>query len=336
MSALTPVAEALGEVLASLVPPQPVAMPITEALGKVVAEDIPAPDARPVRSVALRQGFAVASLATVGAAPESPVLLGSPPVAVAIGDALPDPCDAVLASDAVSATGSRFEVIQVVAPGEGVRRAGHDLAAGTIIARRGARVTPSLQLILETAGLSAVPIVAPRVAIATGPPLAAGFIGATITGLGCETVSDSAADIIIAWTGSGDPRLALRPGDTAAIAPRDGGRVMITLPERFDGLIAGFVALALPAIALLSHRQIRLERRALQQKIVSTIGTSDCVLLQSTTHGFIPLVTGEITLKALARATAFALIPPESEGVPAGQPIAATPFNAMLEERETP
>jgi molybdopterin molybdotransferase len=336
MSALTPVADALGEVLASLAPPKPVTMPVAEALGKVVAEDIPAPDAWPARPVALRQGFAVASQATVGAAPESPVLLGSPPVAVAIGDALPDPCDAVLPSDAVSATGSRFEVTQVGAPGEGVRRAGHDLAAGTIIARRGARVTPSLRLILETAGLSAVPIVAPRVAVAAGPPLAAGFIGATLAGLGCTTVSDSAADIVIAWTGSGDPRLALRPGDTAAIAPRDGGGVMITLPERFDGLIAGFVALALPAIALSSHRQIRLERRALEQKIVSTLGISDCVLLQSTMRGYIPLVTGEITLAALARADAFALIPPESEGVPAGQPIAATPFNAMLEERETP
>ncbi len=335
MNALTPVAEALGEVLVSLAAPQPVATPVTEALGKVVAEDIPAPGARPARPVALRQGFAVASLATVGSVPESPVLLGSPPVAVAIGDALPDPCDAVLPSDAVSATGPSFEVTQVVAPGDGVRRAGHDVAAGTIIARRGTMVTPSLQLILQTAGIEAVPIIAPRIAIAAGPPLAAGWLGATIAALGCTAVSDPAADIVIAWTGSGDPRVALRPGDTAAIAPRDGGRVTVTLPERFDGLIAGFLALALPVIALLSHRQIRLERRPLQQKIVSTIGTSDCVLLQSTPRGYTPLAIGEITLAALAGADRFALIPPESEGVPAGQPIAATPFNAMLEEQET-
>lgn len=336
MSALVPVAEALGEALASLTPPAPVAMAVNEALGKVVAEDIPAPGARPTHMVALRQGFAVESLATVGASPESPVLLARAPVAVAIDDALPDHCDAVLPRDAVCATGSRFEIIQVVAPGEGVRRAGHDLAAGTIIARRGAMVTPSLQLILQAAGVETVPIMAPRIAIAAGPPLASRWLGATLAALGCMTVSDSAADIVIAWTGSGDPRLALRPGDTAAIAPRDGGGVRVTLPERFDGMIAGFVALALPAIALTLHRQIRLERRPLQQKIVSTIGTSDCVLLQSRPRGYTPLVVGEITLAALAMADSFALIPPESEGVAAGQAIAATPFNAMLEEQETP
>src|SRR5262245_59143874 len=169
MSALTPLAEALGATLSSLVAPQPVATPVMETLGKVIAEDVAAPDARPTHVVALRQGFAVESLTTVGAAPESPVPLGSPPVAVAIDGALPHPCDAVLPSDAVSANGSIFEVTQVAAPGEGVRRAGHDLAAGAIIARRGARVTPSLQLILQAAGLSAVPIIAPRIAIAPGP-----------------------------------------------------------------------------------------------------------------------------------------------------------------------
>ena len=149
------------------------------------------------------------------------------------------------------------------------------------------------------------------------------------------TVSDSAADIVIAWTGSGIPDLLFGPVTPRPLR-RDGGGVRVTLPERFDGMIAGFVALALPAIALTLHRQIRLERRLLQQKIVSTIGTSDCVLLQSRPRGYTPLVVGEITLAALAMADSFALIPPESEGVAAGQAIAATPFNAMLEEQETP
>ena len=336
MSALVPVAEALGEVLASLTPRQPVATPVEAALGKVVADDIRAPDARPTHMVALRRGFAVESLATVGAAPESPVLCGQAPVAVAIGDALPDHCDAVMPRDAVSAAGSRFELSQVVAPGEGVRRIGHDLAQGEIIARRGTTVTPSLRLVLQAAGLATVPIIAPRIAIAAGPSLAATWLGKTIAALGCVPVNDGAADIAIAWAGSADPRLALAPGDTAAVAPTAGGGVTITLPERFDGLIGGFVALALPAIAMLSHRQIRLEKRPLRQKIVSAIGTTDCVLLQATQRGYVPLATGEITLAALAGADAFTLIPPESEGVPAGQPIAATPFNAMLEEQERP
>ena len=101
-------------------------------------------------------------------------------------------------------------------------------------------------------------------------------------------------------------------------------------------MIAGFVALALPARSR-SLCIVRSDREATaQQKIVSTIGTSDCVMLQSRPRGYTPLVVGEITLATLAMADSFALIPPESEGVAAGQAIAATPFNAMLEEQETP
>ena len=48
-----------------------------------------------------------------------------------------------------------------------------------------------------------------------------------------------------------EPRLALQPGATATIGRRD-GRVAIALPRRFDGLMAGFLALALPVIALLT------------------------------------------------------------------------------------
>ena len=66
------------------------------------------------------------------------------------------------------------------------------------------------------------------------------------------------------------------------------------------------------------------------------IGTTDCVLLDRTPQGWQPLASGEITLAALAAGDAFALMPPESEGVPAGQPIAATPLDAMLEEQATP
>jgi molybdopterin molybdotransferase len=337
MSALTPLAEALGTALASLAMPKPVAMPLSAALGKVVAEDIHSPGALPDRPVALRQGFAVAALATVGATPQSPIMLETAPAAVAIGEALPDGCDAVLPSDAVTPIGRRCEITQAAAPGEAVRLAGHDVAAGAVIARRGAVVTPSLQLILQSTGIDEVPMVVPRVAIAAGPPFAAAWLDATLAALGCIPIRDSAAaNIAIAWTGSDEPRLALRPGDTAAIAPRDGGTVTITLPERFDGLVAGFLALALPVVAVLSHRQIRLESRPLQQKIVSAIGSSDCVLMQVTGRGFTPLATGEITLAALAKADAFAFMPPESEGAPAGHSIAATPFRSMLQEQETP
>ena len=65
MSALEPLAEALGPVLASLEPRKPVTVPLAEALGKVLAEDLRAPAALPRRPEALRHGFAVSSRSTI-------------------------------------------------------------------------------------------------------------------------------------------------------------------------------------------------------------------------------------------------------------------------------
>lgn len=336
MSALEPLAEALGPVLASLEPRKPVTVPLAEALGKVLAEDLRAPAALPRRPEALRHGFAVPSRSTIGASAESPVMLATAPAAVRIGDALPEDCDAVLPPDAIGAIGGMPAVTQTAAPGEAVRLAGHDIAAGSLIGRRGAMVTAEIRFILQCAGIDGVALVEPLVAIEGEalPAPAAGWLAATLAALGCRLSAGGDADLAIAWSNSKEPRLALQPGATATIGRRD-GRVTIALPRRFDGLMAGFLALALPVIAVLSHRRIRFETRALTQKVVTMIGATDCVLLDRTPQGWKPLASGEITLAALAACDAFALMPPESEGVPAGQPIAATPLNAMLEEQAT-
>jgi molybdopterin biosynthesis enzyme len=335
MTALMPVAEALGPVLASLVPLKPVTLPVADALGRVLAEDVRAPCALPRRPEALRQGFAVASRSTIGAAAQSPVMLATTPMAVTIGDALPEGCDAVVPHDAVSKIGRAFAVTQPATPGEAVRLIGHDVAAGEIIAGRGAVLTAEHRLILQCAGINAVPVVEPRVALDAGAAPAVVWLEATLAALGCRVCASGEADIAISSSESGEPRLALQPGASAAISRRDGESVAIALPQRFDGLMTGFLALVLPLIAVLSHRQIRLDTKPLAQKVVSMIGTTDCVLLKTTPQGFMPVSSGEITLAALAGSDAFALMPPESEGVPAGQPIAATPFNAMLEEQTT-
>jgi len=336
MSALKPVAEALGPVLASLRPLTPVAVPVVEALGKVLAEDVRAPSALPRQPEALRQGFAVASRATIGASAQSPILLATAPMMVSIGHALPAGCDAVVPQDTVTPIGHGFAIIQAAAPGEAARLVGHDLSAGGLIAGRGAMVTAELRWGLQSAGIDTVQVMEPRLVLEGGAPLATNWLEARLSALGCRVALTSDADIAISWTASEEPVLALQPGATASIGRREGGNIGIALPHRFDGLVAGFTALVLPLIAVLSHRQIRLDARPLTQKIVSTIGTTDCVLLKTTEQGFRPLSSGEITLAALAVCDAFALIPPESEGMPAGQPIAATPLNAMLEEQTTP
>jgi molybdopterin molybdotransferase len=333
MSVLKPVGEALGPVLASLAPLKPVEVPLAKALGKVLAEDIRAACALPERPEALRHGFAVPSRSTIGASAESPVMLATAPSEVMIGDTLPEGCDAVLPPDAIGAIGHAVAVTQAAAPGEAARLVGHDIAAGRLIAGRGGIVTAEIRLILQCAGIDRVRLVEPRVALEGQRLPATGWLETTLDMLGCRLSASSDADIAVSWSHSGEPRLALQPGATASIGPGNGGRVSIALPQRFDGLMAGFLTLALPLIAVLSHRQIRLEARPLTQKVVSMIGATDCVLLETTRQGFKPLTSGEITLAALADSDAFALMPPESEGVPAGQPIAATPLNAMLEEQ---
>jgi molybdopterin molybdotransferase len=336
MSVLKPVGEALGPVLASLAPLEPAEVPLAKALGKVLAEDIRAPWALPRHPEALRHGFAVQSRSTIAASAESPLMFATAPSEVMIGDTLPEGCDAVLPPDAISAIGHAAAVTQAAAPGEAARLVGHDIAAGGLIARRGGIVTAEIRLILQSAGIDRVWLVEPRVALAGERRPATGWLEATLEMLGCRQCSGSNADITIAWTHSHEPRLALQPGATASIDRGNDGMVSIALPQRFDGSMAGFLALALPLIAVLSHRQIRLEARPLTHKIVSSIGATDCVLLETTRQGFKPLTSGEITLASLAAADAFALMPPESEGVPAGQPIAATPLNAMLEEQSAP
>ncbi len=335
MSVLKPVGEALGPVLASLAPLKPIEVPLDKALGKVLAEEIRAPCALPHRPEALRHGFAIPSRSTIGASAESPVMLATAPSAVMIGDALPESCDAVLPPDAISAVGPAA-VTQAAAPGEAARLVGHDLAAGGLIAGRGGIVTAEIRLILQCAGIDRVRLIEPRVALEGQRVAATCWLEATLDMLGCRLSAGSDADIAISWSHSGEPRLALQPGATASIGRGNGGTVSIALPQRFDGSIAGFLTLALPLIAVLSHRQIRLEARPLTHKVVSMIGATDCVLLETTRQGFKPLTSGEITLAALADADAFALMPPESEGVAAGQTIAATPFNAMLQEQTAP
>jgi molybdopterin molybdotransferase len=51
-------------------------------------------------------------------------------------------------------------------------------------------------------------------------------------------------------TGDHRPRLALMPADTAWLAP-EGGALVLTLPARFDGMVAALSGAGLPALAAL-------------------------------------------------------------------------------------
>ncbi|MFL1461801.1 hypothetical protein ACI6QG_06335, partial [Roseococcus sp. DSY-14] len=160
-------------VLAALAP-RPVAaeaLPPAQALGAVLAEALHAPRAHPPAALALRAGWAVAAADTLGASPHAPLPLPGRPPFVSPGEALPPGADAVLPPFALEEAGPLALALADLAPGEGVRRAGEDLAAGAVLRAAGQRLRPQDLPALAALGLEAVAVRRP-------PPGGAGAGGA--------------------------------------------------------------------------------------------------------------------------------------------------------------
>jgi molybdopterin biosynthesis enzyme len=329
---LTPVAEALDLAFSRISPPCPIAIHTEDALGRILAAPLASSVPLPVRSVALRSGLAVAAFDTIGASDHTPVPLFHSAVPVRAGDALPTGFDAVIPSEAAVETGPVPAIAQGAAPGEGVRLAGHDLAAGSSIGDRGAIVTPQLQLVLREAGIRVVNVICPRIGIGSGPKAARAWLCAELGARGC-LVSGAGMENVhcrVNWANEAEPRLACNPGQTAFVTVDADGLAEMNLPRRFDGLVAAFFLLVLPVIHRLTGSKSPSTARPLRRKIASTIGFTDVVLLQHEDEGYLPLCVGEITLAGLASADAIASIPPESEGLPVGAALTATPLNIVF------
>ncbi len=96
----------------------------------------------------------------------------------------------------------------------------------------------------------------------------------------------------------------------------------IRLPTRIDGLIGALHALVLPALDALSGAAPRTTDVTLALKLVSQVGSSDVALLTVDGGTAVPLAVGDLPLSAIAAADAFAVLPPASEGLPAGARLA--------------
>lgn len=172
---LTEPERALAALLALL--PEPAAsrrLGPAEAVGRVLAEPLVAPSPVPAAPTALRDGWAVAAADTLGAGPYAPVPLPAPPVRVAAGDLLPAGTDAVLPAFDLVAEGLFAQAVQPVAQGEGVRLAGEDLPAGTVLRAAGERLAARDLPALAACGVSEVAVRMARLAwIAAGDEIAA-------------------------------------------------------------------------------------------------------------------------------------------------------------------
>jgi molybdopterin biosynthesis enzyme len=116
--------------------------------------------------------------------------------------------------------------------------------------------------------------------------------------------------------------LALQPGRTAAIG-RIGSTPVVVLPGAPDQALAVWWTLVLPALDRWGAGQRKTASRLLAQKIASSVGIAELVLLGEEEGAWMPLAVGDLPLAAIARATAWLVVPGDSEGYAAGTPVNA-------------
>ena len=347
----------------------PAAVPLDEALGAVCAEAHASATGWPASDIAAIDGFAFASADLAGASAYAPAITSTRPQWVDVGDPLPGGCDCVLEAPCVDADGPLVEVLCEAVPGQGVRRAGEDIAAGRVLLQPGRRVTALDLLAARRSGLERLAVRRPSLAIidvaaSDGGQFSSPLVADLAAQAGSEVAQrltverDSPAivtalgaascDLIITVGGTGDGRtdaaaeaiascgtllahgLAIRPGQRMAIG-RIGQTPVISLPGMPDQALGGWLLMAEPLI----HHLTGLEERSavngrLSRKISSAIGFCEIVLLARDGEDLSPLATGAFSLAQVASAEAWLAVPADSEGYAAGATANAWPL------RDTP
>jgi molybdopterin biosynthesis enzyme len=357
-ASLTPLDIALSALLNGIEPVAPVELPLSEALRGIAAE-MPPLKALPPHDIAAADGFAFRAEKLVGASSYSPLPLTAAPIWVEAGDAIPQGCDCVVDADVVDRSGPIVQVLAEAIPGQGVRRAGSDIAAASVVVAAGRRILPRDLLIARAAGLQTLKVRRPRLRIVNIPggtltadliaesARAAGANVARAEAVGRDSASIAAAldadgcNLLLTIGGSGVGRtdatvmalaqrgevmvhgIALQPGRTSAIG-RIGNTPVVALPGAPDQAFAAWWTLALPALDRLSARRPRNTLNLpLGRKIASGVGIAEIVLLERKQDAWVTLAVGELSLSAIARAEAWLAVPAGSEGFAAGAPVDA-------------
>jgi molybdopterin molybdotransferase len=329
---LTAPGEALARLLALL--PGPVApcrMPVV--LGRVLAADLVAAGPVPPAPMALLPGWAVAAAETLGAGPYAPVLLAAAPMRVAPGDLLPAGTDAVLPAFALALDGPFAQVLEPVAPGEGVRLPGEEVAAGMVLRRAGERLAPRDLPALAACGITEVAVRVPRLAWAGDAALRPLF-AALVAAEGAEW-DDANPDLVLL---AGGPEalgagglllhgLGARPGMAAGLGTLD-GRPVLLLSARAEEALAAWYLLGRPALRHLAGAPPPAPIRArLARKLASTVGLLEIVPVRLLAPDLAePLAIGALPSGLLAAADALLLVPPGVEGYEASNAVDLQPL----------
>ncbi len=363
---LAPLSEIYAAVdrLAGPVPPRWIE--IGEAAGCVLASDTGVETATPAAPTAIRDGWAVSSGLIADAGPYAPVPLPTATWVEAgqrlpaSADAVLSP-DALTIEGSVHeaiAPASPGEGVMPAgadaAPGQPLRRARLTIRATDVAVLRAAGVKrvevrgPRVDVISTSHGIDEpADTVAPLIAAALETFGAmTRIIRAGRDGGAIERIlrSDSAeAFITIGGTGRGHGDrtaqalaqagdvvihgMGIQPGETSGLG-QVSGRPVLMLPGRLDAALAGWLLVGRRLLRRLTGGtgEESIGASTLTRKITSTIGIAEVVLVRRDDTGVQPVATGHFPLQAIGRADGWVLVPPESEGYPAGSVVDVRPL----------
>jgi molybdopterin molybdotransferase len=274
-------ARAAGWIDARVAPLPAETVPLAAAAGRVAAEPVSAAHDLPPVDRAARDGIALRADETAGAGAYNPLtfrlvaaggaLAPGRAARIAAGDPLPTGADAVVPIELVSMVGGdACEIIEPLAAGQAVEKAGSHARRGAPLAEAGQRLGPQHLGLLAEGGVARLPVVRrPRVAVLLarasaaddidGPMLRAlierdGGVAEAPTAIGREQAAlaqalgaaDADIVLVVGGTGPGDDDhaaaaladsgtlaghgVALAPGETAGFGDTRAGAPVFLLP----------------------------------------------------------------------------------------------------------
>lgn len=329
---------------------------VGDAVRKVLAADVKAAS-RPVRAVALTDGWAVSAADVADASSYSAVTLGKNATYVETGDDMPPGTDAVLSPDAVVMRGSSAEAVASVASGDGVLAPGGDVeaakplyVAGQSLRAMDVTVLASLDIANISARVPRISIVAAREDLRLAPAVqfiahdcaAQGATAQLCNGANLEDIlgtNDADAVVIVGGSGSGGRDrsvvalarvgrvlchgIGISPGQGTALGMVR-GRLVLIVPGRLDAAMTAWLLIGRRLLNRFtgSTDTATIARYRLTRKVTSTIGVCEFVLVQETEGEAVPLGGRYLPLSVLARSTGYIIVPPDSEGYAAGSEVA--------------
>lgn len=268
------------------------------------------------------------------------------------GDTLPPGADAVVPPEAVTLLAGMAELTAEASPGEGARRTGEDIAAGSALRCAGARVRATDAAITAAVGLATASVRRVRVAVvaAAHAKPAGNLVAAFARDRGASASLDTAANLdalelaasaaeavaLVGFDEAGAAALGragrliadglgLRPADAAGAGVLRGSVPVVLVPARVEAAFAASRCVLGPCLdgLLGTHPEPARYSGPLTRKISSSAGIAELALVRAVPHGLEPIGVADLTLHTLAQADGWLLVPAEREGYAAGEVVRA-------------